>query len=179
MRALFRVRAEGLENWPAAPFCIVLNHHNAWDPMIVIAAVPARPRITWFGPRVSVEDFARIYQYRLMAYFGGTIPIDPEKATLTSAVRAVRGVFAGGGVLGIFAEGHGYFRETQIEPFEEGAVAFAAGAGRADRACGGGRHHLPVVRQAVAGQLRGADPHRRGPRRRCPRGADRTGAVPQ
>lgn len=129
VRALFRVRVQGLQNWPTAPFCIVLNHHNAWDPMIVIAAAPVHPRITWFGPRVSFDDFARGFQYRLMAYFGGTIPIDPDKASLTSAVRSVRAVFSSGGVLGIFAEGHGYFSETQLEPFEDGAVAFATGAG--------------------------------------------------
>jgi 1-acyl-sn-glycerol-3-phosphate acyltransferase len=129
VRALFRVRVDGLEHWPAAPFCIVLNHHNASDPLMVMAVVPAIPRITWFGPRVGVDEWARIPQYRLMAFMGGTIPIDPDKATLTSAVRAVRGVFAGGGVLGIFAEGHGYFRETRLEPFEDGAVAFAVGAG--------------------------------------------------
>jgi 1-acyl-sn-glycerol-3-phosphate acyltransferase len=139
VRALFRVRVEGLERWPEPPFCIVINHHNAWDPMIAIAAVPATPRITWFGPRVNVEEWHRIYQYRLMAFFGGTIPIDPEKATLTSAVRAVRSVFAGGGVLGIFAEGHGYFHEDRIEAFEEGAVAFATGAG------------VPIVPAVVVG----------------------------
>ena len=139
VRGLFRVRTDGVERWPQPPFCIVLNHHNAWDPLIVMTAAPRRPRITWFGPRVSVEEWGRIPQYRLMAWFGGTIPIDPQKATLTSAVRAVRGVFATGGVLGIFAEGHGYFRETRLEPFEDGAVAFAAAAG------------VPIVPAVVVG----------------------------
>ena len=137
--SLFRVKVEGLAHWPAAPFCIVLNHHNAWDPLIVIAAVPPTPRITWFGPRVRVEDFARDPKYRLMQFFGGAIPIDPEKASLTSAVRSVRGVFAAGGVLGIFAEGHGFFRESALEPFEEGAISFATAAG------------VPVVPGVVVG----------------------------
>lgn len=125
VRSLFRVRLDGLQHWPSAPFCLVVNHHNAWDPMIVMAVAPARPRITWFGPRVPIEDFSRDAKYRLMAYFGGVIPIDPDKATLTSAVRSVRSVFAAGGALGIFAEGHGYFRESGLAPFEEGAVSFA------------------------------------------------------
>lgn len=139
VRALYRVRAEGVERWPEPPFCIVLNHHNAQDPLIVMAVAPLHPRITWFGPRVSAAEWSRVPQYRLMAYFGGTIPIDPEKATLTSAVRAVRGVFAAGGVLGIFAEGHGYFRETRLEAFEDGAIAFAAAGG------------VPVVPAVVVG----------------------------
>lgn len=139
VRAVYRVRVRGLNRWPEPPFCIVLNHHNAQDPLLVMAVAPVHPRITWFGPRVSADEWARVPQYRLMAYFGGTIPIDPDKATLTSAVRAVRGVFAAGGVLGIFAEGHGYFHETRLEPFEDGAIAFAAGAG------------VPIVPAVVVG----------------------------
>ena len=46
VRLLFDVRTDGLERWPAAPFCLVLNHHNGWDPMLALAATPERPRIT-------------------------------------------------------------------------------------------------------------------------------------
>jgi 1-acyl-sn-glycerol-3-phosphate acyltransferase len=74
-----------------------------------------------------------------MAFVGGVIPYNPEKTTLTSAVRAVRRVFAAGGVLGIFAEGTVGFRETELLPFEEGAVAFAAASG------------VPIVPCAIVG----------------------------
>ncbi len=127
VHSLFRVRVEGLEHWPAAPFCLVANHHNGWDPLIVIAVTPARPRITWFGPREA--DFARGFKNRVMAFFGGVIPFHPARTTLTSATRAVRRVFDAGGVLGIFAEGRNGFRETEIQRFEEGAVTFATMAG--------------------------------------------------
>jgi 1-acyl-sn-glycerol-3-phosphate acyltransferase len=127
VHSLFRVRVEGLENWPAAPFCLVSNHHNGWDPLVVIAVTPARPRITWFGPREA--DFSRGFKNRVMAFFGGVIPFDPAKTTLSSAARTVRRVFESGGVLGIFAEGRNGFRETEIQPFEDGAVAFASMAG--------------------------------------------------
>jgi 1-acyl-sn-glycerol-3-phosphate acyltransferase len=127
VHSLFRVRVEGLENWPAAPFCLVSNHHNGWDPLVVIAVTPARPRITWFGPREA--DFSRGFKNRVMAFFGGVIPFDPAKTTLTSAARAVRRVFDAGGVLGIFAEGRNGFRESELLPFEDGAVAFATMAG--------------------------------------------------
>jgi 1-acyl-sn-glycerol-3-phosphate acyltransferase len=70
---------------------------------------------------------------------GGVIPYNPEKTTLTSAVRAVRRVFTAGGVLGIFAEGTVGFRETELLPFEEGAVAFAAASG------------VPIVPCAIVG----------------------------
>jgi len=127
VRSLFDIRADGLDRWPAAPFCLVLNHHNGWDPMLALAATPQSPRITWFGPKEA--DFSRGFRNRLMAFYGGVIPYNPEKTTLTSAVRAVRRVFEAGGVLGIFAEGRVGFRETDLLPFEEGAVAFAAASG--------------------------------------------------
>lgn len=137
VRLLFDVATEGLERWPDAPFCLVLNHHNGWDPMLALASTPARPRITWFGPKEA--DFSRGFRNRLMAYYGGVIPYNPEKTTLTSAVRAVRGVFATGGVLGIFAEGTVGFRETELLPFEDGAIAFAAASG------------VPIVPGAIVG----------------------------
>jgi 1-acyl-sn-glycerol-3-phosphate acyltransferase len=137
VRLLFDVRAIGLERWPDAPFCLVVNHHNGWDPMLVLAAGPLRPRITWFGPKEA--DFSRGVRNRVMAFFGGVIPYHPEMTTLTSAVRSVRRVFAAGGVLGIFAEGRVGFRETELLPFEDGAVAFAASAG------------VPIVPGAIVG----------------------------
>ena len=137
VRTLFDVRATGLEHWPSAPFQIAANHHNGWDPLLVTAVVPLRPRITWFGPKE--RDFSRGFKNRVMGFFGGMIPYDPEGTTLTSAVRAVRRVFAAGGVLGIFAEGRIGFDERDLLPLEEGAAAFAAGAG------------VPVVPCAIVG----------------------------
>jgi 1-acyl-sn-glycerol-3-phosphate acyltransferase len=99
--------------------------------------VPVEPRITWFGPREA--DFSRGFKNRVMAFFGGVIPYNPEKTTLTSAVRAVRRVFEADGVLGIFAEGRIGFGETELLPFEEGAAAFAAMSG------------VPVVPCAIVG----------------------------
>jgi 1-acyl-sn-glycerol-3-phosphate acyltransferase len=137
VRLLYDVRAQGVDRWPPAPFCLVLNHHNGWDPLLVMAVTPLAPRITWFGPKEA--DFSRGFKNRMMAFFGGVIPYHPHKTTLTSAVRSVRRVFAAGGVLGIFAEGQVGFRESELLPFEEGAVAFSAAAG------------VPIVPGAVIG----------------------------
>jgi len=124
VRLLFDVHVEGLGSWPAAPFLLACNHHSGWDPIIVIAVTPATPRITWFGPREA--DFSRGFKNRAMTFIGGVIPYNPEKTNLVSAVRAVRRVFEANGVLGIFAEGRGGYRESALLPFEEGAVAFAS-----------------------------------------------------
>lgn len=140
VRVLFDVRATGLEHWPRPPFQLVANHHNGFDPMLVMAVVPLEPRITWFGPREA--DFSRGFKNRVMGFFGGMIPYHPEKTTLTSAVRAVRRVFTAGGVLGIFAEGRVGFRESGLLPFEDGAAAFAMASG------------VPVVPCAIVGSTR-------------------------
>lgn len=137
MRTLFRIEAEGLERWPAAPFQLVCNHHNGMDPMIVLGATPMRPRITWFGPREA--DFTRGFKNRVMAFYGGVIPFNPEKTTLLSAARAVRRVFDARGVHAIFAEGRVGFREAELQPLEEGAAFFAIQAG------------VPVVPCAIVG----------------------------
>jgi 1-acyl-sn-glycerol-3-phosphate acyltransferase len=137
VRLLFDVRVSGLEHWPPPPFQLVANHHNGADPMLVLSVSPVEPRITWFGPREA--DFSRGFKNRVMAFFGGVIPYNPEKTTLTSAVRAVRRVFEADGVLGIFAEGRIGFRESELLPFEDGAAAFAATSG------------VPVVPCAIVG----------------------------
>ena len=140
VRILFDVRVEGLERWPRPPFQLVSNHHNGWDPLIVMAVTPMEPRITWFGPKEA--DFSRGFKNRVMTLFGGMIPYHPQKTTLTSAVRAVRRVFNAGGILGIFAEGRIGWLETELLPFEEGAAAFAAISG------------VPVVPCAIVGSSR-------------------------
>jgi 1-acyl-sn-glycerol-3-phosphate acyltransferase len=137
VRPLFDIRVRGLEHWPAPPFQIVANHHNGWDPLLVTSAVPLEPRITWFGPKES--DFSRGFKNRVMSFFGGMIPYNPEKTTLTGAVRAVRRVFAAGGVLAIFAEGRIGFSEAELLEFEDGAAAFAVASG------------VPIVPCAIVG----------------------------
>jgi 1-acyl-sn-glycerol-3-phosphate acyltransferase len=123
IRLLFDMRASGLGHWPAAPFQLVANHHNGFDPMLIMAVAPIEPRITWFGPKEA--DFSRGFKNRVMRFFGGVIPYNPSKTTLTSAVRAVRRVFQANGVLGIFPEGRIGLCESELLPLEEGAVAFA------------------------------------------------------
>jgi 1-acyl-sn-glycerol-3-phosphate acyltransferase len=127
VRILYDVRVTGLDHWPRPPFQLVANHHNGWDPLIIIGALPLEPRITWFGPKEA--DFSKGFKNRVMGFFGGMIPYNPDKTTLTSAVRAVRRVFEADGVLGIFAEGRIGFRESDLLPFEDGAAAFAVSSG--------------------------------------------------
>ena len=45
VRALFRVRTVGLERLPAGPSVLCFNHQSWADPLIVVAALPPRPRL--------------------------------------------------------------------------------------------------------------------------------------
>ena len=137
IRALWDVRAEGLDRWPQPPFCLVANHHNGWDPVLVMSIAPMEPRITWFGPRE--EDFSRGFKNRVMGFVGGVIPYHPAHTSISAAVRAVRRVFEAGGVLGTFGEGRIGFREAELLPLEEGAVGLASSAG------------VPIVPCAIIG----------------------------
>lgn len=127
VRALFRMSVEGLDRWPAPSFQITANHHSGWDPMLILAVSPLRPRVTWFGPKEV--DFSRGIRNRVMGFFGGMIPFNPAKTNLPSSVRAVQRVFDAGGVLAITPEGTLGFRETELLPLQEGATLFAAIAG--------------------------------------------------
>ena len=106
--------AEGLEHWPQAPFQISTNHHSGWDPLLMLAVSPLRPRVTWFGPKEV--DFSRGFKNRVMGFFGGMIPFNPRKTNLGSSVKAVQRVFDSGGVLAIASEGTLGFRESELLP---------------------------------------------------------------
>lgn len=137
VRTLFRLEVQGLDHWPAAPFQITANHHSGWDPFLIHAVSPFRPRVTWFGPKEV--DFSRGTRNRVMGFFGGMIPFNPRKTNLPSAVRAVQRVFDAGGVLAITPEGTLGFRETELMRLQEGATLFAALSG------------VPIVPCAVVG----------------------------
>ncbi len=137
VRLLYRVRARGAEVLPDAPYCLVLNHHSGWDPLLVISVSPLAPRITWFGPKEA--DLTRGFRNQVINFFGVAIPFDPATSSLTGAARSVRRVFESDGVLGIFAEGQVGFRETELLPFKEGAVVFATASA------------VPIVPAAIVG----------------------------
>jgi 1-acyl-sn-glycerol-3-phosphate acyltransferase len=137
VRLLFQIRAEGLEHWPDAPFQISSNHHSGWDPLLVMAVTPLRPRVTWFGPKEV--DFSKGLRNKIMGFFGGMIPFNPRKTNLGSSVKAVQRVFDAGGVLAIAAEGTLGFKESELLPLQDGATVFAALSG------------VPVVPCAIVG----------------------------
>jgi 1-acyl-sn-glycerol-3-phosphate acyltransferase len=134
---LYGVRAVHSDRVPDAPYCLVLNHHSGWDPLLVISVSPLAPRITWFGPKEA--DLTKGFRNKVIDFFGAAIPFDPAASLFTAAAHSVRRVFQADGVLGIFAEGQVGFRESELLPFKEGAVIFATAS------------KVPIVPAAIVG----------------------------
>jgi 1-acyl-sn-glycerol-3-phosphate acyltransferase len=127
VRGYVRLRVEGLDRLPPGPALLCANHQCWLDPFILIAALPARPRLYWFGPRE--EDMAVGGRNRVMLWVGTAVPFKPGKSDLLGTTRRVGAVFDAGYRLGIFGEGRIHAREGELLPLQEGAVYFGLRAG--------------------------------------------------
>lgn len=126
-RAYLRLVLEGRERLPRGPAVYCFNHLNWGDPFVLMAILPFRPRLYFFGPRE--EDMAVGGRNRLMAWTGSSVPYRPGKEDLLRVTRRVQAVFAAGGVLAIAGEGRIHARESEIGPLEEGPAYFAIRSG--------------------------------------------------
>ena len=127
MRAVLRFELRGRARLPVGPAVYCFNHLNWSDPFILLAVLPFRPRLSFFGPRE--EDMGAGARNRLMGWSGASIPYKPGKNDLLDATRRVSGVFRAGGVLAIAGEGRIHAREHEVLPLNEGAAYFALRAG--------------------------------------------------
>lgn len=136
-RAYLRVRVEGLERLPPGPALLCSNHQSWADPFVLMAALPGRPRLYWFGPKEA--DMTRGGRNRMIVWTGTAVPYKPSKSDLREATRRVDAVFKAGGRLVIFGEGRIHAREGELLPLAEGAVFFAMRSG------------VPIVPVALGG----------------------------
>ena len=126
-RALFRIELLGRSRLPKGPAVYCFNHMNWIDPFVLMAVLPFRPRLYFFGPRE--EEMGVGGRNRLMAWTGAAIPYKPGKNDLLDATRRTGRVFKAGGVLAIAGEGRIHARESDLLPLNEGAAFFALRAG--------------------------------------------------
>jgi beta-phosphoglucomutase-like phosphatase (HAD superfamily)/1-acyl-sn-glycerol-3-phosphate acyltransferase len=136
-RSYLRLHLEGRARLPAGPAVYCFNHLNWSDPFVLMATLPFRPRLYFFGPRE--EDMAAGGRNRVMNWTGAAVPYKPGKNDLLEATRRVRAVFAAGGVLAIAGEGRIHAGESQLLPLNEGAAYFAL------------RFGVPIVPIAING----------------------------
>jgi 1-acyl-sn-glycerol-3-phosphate acyltransferase len=136
-RGWMRLECEGLERLPGGPAIYCFNHLSWADPFVLMATLPMRPRISFFGPKE--EDMAVGGRNRLMQWTGTTIPYKPGKNDLLEATRKVGAVIREGGVVAIAGEGRIGALESSLLPLNDGPAYFAL------------RSHVPAVPIAING----------------------------
>jgi 1-acyl-sn-glycerol-3-phosphate acyltransferase len=136
-RAYLRVRMVDGAPLPDGPAIYCFNHMSWADPFVLMALLPYRPRLWFFGPKE--EDMGVGGRNRVMTWTGTAIPYKPEKNDLLEATRRVGAVIASGGVIGIAGEGRIHALENEILPLSEGAAYFAM------------RSRIPLVPIAIRG----------------------------
>jgi 1-acyl-sn-glycerol-3-phosphate acyltransferase len=137
VKAYVRLRVEGREKLPVGPVVYCFSHLNWTDPFILMASLPLRPRLYFFGPKE--RDMRLGARNRVMAWAGTTVPYKPDNDDLLDATRRVRAVFATGGALAIAGEGRIHAGESALLPLEEGPAYFALRSG------------VPIVPVAING----------------------------
>ncbi len=119
---VFRVRTEGLERLPDGPYVLASNHLSWVDPFLLLAWLPASPRVHFLGRRSAVYN--RWWKRWTLDFMGGVIPVDSGEIRNLSV--AVRGVLERGGVAAIFPEGAVGTTEGVLQPLRRGVAHFAA-----------------------------------------------------
>lgn len=137
VRAYVRCRVEGRDRLPAGPALYCFNHLGWTDPFILMATMPFRPRLSFFGPRE--DDMSVGGRNRLMTWTGSAVPYRPGREDLLEATRRAVAVFSSGGILAIAGEGRIHAGERTLLPLEPGPAYFALRAG------------VPVVPIAING----------------------------
>jgi 1-acyl-sn-glycerol-3-phosphate acyltransferase len=137
VRTYLRPRLIGRERLPPGPAVYCFSHMNWTDPFILMAVMPFRPRLYFFGPKE--EDMAVGGRNRLMSWTRATVPYRPGKNDLLEATRRVSAVLGSGGVLAIAGEGRIHVSEHELLPLQEGPAYFALRSG------------VPLVPIAISG----------------------------
>jgi 1-acyl-sn-glycerol-3-phosphate acyltransferase len=127
VRGYLRVGLEGRDRLPPGPAIYCFNHLSWADPFVLMAVLPFRPRLWFFGPKE--EDMKVGGRNRVMHWTGTAIPYKPAKNDLLEATRRVGAVIATGSVVAIAGEGRIHVRESDLLPLSEGAAYFALRSG--------------------------------------------------
>ena len=126
-RTWSRLELVGRERLPAGPAIYAFNHLSWSDPFVLMATMPLRPRLSFFGPRE--QDMRAGGRNRLMLWTGSAIPYKPRKNDLLDATRRVGAVIADGGVVAIAGEGRIGAIEGRLLPLNDGPAYFALRSG--------------------------------------------------
>lgn len=127
IKTLFRLEVTGLERYPKGAAVLCFNHLSWLDPLLLLAALPAKPQIYFYGPKE--EDLRVGKRNRFMWWTAVPVPFSPLKDDLLTSVKWVQAVFDTAGALAISGEGTIHVHEGDLLPFEEGPAYFALRGG--------------------------------------------------
>ena len=121
------LRVEGRERFAAGPAIYCFNHLNWTDPIVLLAALPPRPRYALFGPKEA--DMTKGARNRLISWAGFGIPYQPEKNDLIETTRRVGRILDDGWVIVIAGEGRIHRGEHELTRLADGTAYFALRSG--------------------------------------------------
>ena len=121
----YRVRVEGIENFPASGPIVVCANHTFIKDMIFIGRFAPR-KIYW----LAKAELFRVPLFGAFIKSLGAFPVNRGSGDRES-VRTVYKVLHAGEPLGIFPEGHRILDPNEKMPFKRGFVSFAANTGAA------------------------------------------------
>ncbi len=125
--AYLRLRVEDMARLPDGAALLCFNHQSWADPFIVVAALPARPDILFFGPREA--DMRVGLKNRVIAWSQRDVPFRPDKRGLIEVTRRVEEIVARGDRLAIAPEGRIHAGERVVLALDDGVAFFALRAG--------------------------------------------------
>ena len=134
----FRITTSGREHVPPGGYLLVAAAHRGWmDPIVVLDALPAEPRVWFLGsaPSTFTSRWRESFVHRL----GGLLPVWRGGVGVGVHVASARAVIANGGVFAQMPEGTVSGPAGRIGPFRVGWALIALRTG------------APIVPFAIAG----------------------------
>ena len=123
---------------PAGGYLLVAAAHRGWmDPILVLHALPAEPRVWFLGSAPST--FTSRWRERFVHRLGGLLPVWRGGVGVEPHIASARAVIANGGVFAQMPEGTVSGPAGRIGPFRVGWALIALRTG------------APVVPFAIAG----------------------------
>jgi hypothetical protein len=134
----FHMTTSGREHLPAGGYLLVAAAHRGWmDPIIVLDALPAEPRVWFLGSAPST--FTSRWREGFVHRIGGLLPVWRGGVNVDPHVSSARAVIANGGVFAQMPEGTVSGPPGRIGPFRVGWALIALRTG------------APIVPFAIAG----------------------------
>jgi 1-acyl-sn-glycerol-3-phosphate acyltransferase len=135
----FKVSTSGQAHLPrGGGYLLIAGAHRGWmDPLLVLHALPLRPRVWFLGSGPST--FTSPWKEWLIRQIGGLLPVWRGGIGIDGHVRAARAVIGNGAVLAQMPEGTVNGPPGRLGPFRPGAGVIAL------------RTRAPIVPMAIAG----------------------------